>query len=119
MDIAGSELRPEHIVAAFTEKVPTSTQVKMIRVLLSNPGANAPFLSQLMGWPSRSNTFSMQFGKMARSRSEFLPPPLPSKLGADRDMFILILADIDPENGGFTMRPEAVAGFAMLGITAD
>jgi hypothetical protein len=64
-----------------------------------------------------SQIWQMHFGNMAKDREADRWPAEPFAK-RDASFYCGILADFDPDGSRFTMKPEAVLGFAALGISA-
>ena len=111
LDGAGLATR---VVEAFRANVMSGTEQKVVRVLLDNPGSTSAKLSATINW--KAQTWHMHFGTMCGNRSDYLwATPIPAKRSST--FLSGVLATYDEANSGFTMRPEAVVGFAVLGIS--
>lgn len=103
------------VVEAFRANRMSGTEERIVRVLLDNPGSTSAKLSAAINW--KAQTWHMHFGTMCGNRSDYLwATPIPAKRSST--FLSGVLATYDEANSGFTMRPEAVAGFAALGISA-
>lgn len=103
----------ERVVAAFSASRMTPTDEKVIRVLLDNPGTTSAGLSTAMGW--KAQAWHLHFGTMCFDRAAYLwAGPIPAK--GSKAFMSGVLADLETPANRFTMKPEAVAGFAELGI---
>jgi hypothetical protein len=112
LDDAGLATR---VVEAFRANVMSGTEQKIVQVLLDNPGATSTNLSAAINWKAQS--WHMHFGSMCGNRSDYLwATPIPAKRSST--FLSGVLATYDEASGGFTMKPEAIAGFAELGISA-
>lgn len=103
------------VAEAFRKQPPTPGEENVIRALLDNPHATSNELSRAYGHDSQ--IWQMHFGNMAKAREADLWPAEPAT-NRDGNFYCGILADFDPNGSRFTMKPEVVAGFAALGITA-
>ena len=105
--------KPERIIEAFRAIPMTETDRKAIQSLLDNPGATSARLSEAAGWKNMS--WHMHFGAMCADRGAYLwPAAFVEKRNAD--FYSGILADYSDDTHGFTMKPEAVEAFAILGL---
>ncbi|BCA59523.1 hypothetical protein [Sphingomonas sp. HMP6] len=103
----------DRVVAAFRANRMTPTDEKVIRVLLDNPGTTSAGLSTAMGW--KAQAWHLHFGTMCFDRATYLwAGPVPAK--GSKAFMSGVLADLETPGNRFTMKPEAVAGFAALGI---
>jgi hypothetical protein len=110
-----AELSPvERIVGAFRKQPIKETERKVIQVLLDNPGATSPILTKKAGWTGKT-AWHLRFGTMCKAREENLWPAEPA-VTRSGDFYTGILADYCPETHGFTLKPEALLAFAMLGL---
>lgn len=103
------------VAEAFRKHPPAPNEEKIIRALLENPHSTSSELSKAYGHDSM--IWQMHFGNMAKAREADLWPANPSST-RDANFYCGILADFDPNGSRFTMKPEAVLGFAALGIAA-
>lgn len=104
----------QRIVQAFSHQPPSETDAKVIRALLSKPGATSEQLSIACGW-RKGSAWHLHFGKMCFDRRARLwpAPPAPHR-GEDQYFYSGILALYDAATHGFTMKPEAAEAFAEL-----
>ena len=98
---------------AFTAMPPSDHEVRLLQVLLDNPGKTNRELSRELGWDD--NGFDMHFGMMCRDRQPYLGPA-PDAETRDGKFYSGLLADYGQNDSGFTMKPEAVAGLAEINI---
>lgn len=103
------------IVNAFQTIEMTETDRKVVQALLNNPGASSPVLTKLLGWGNVA--WQMHFGTMCRNR-EHLLGAAPYEAKRDDKFYTGLLCDYDHATSGFTLKPEAVAAFAQLGLAA-
>lgn len=108
------EQRVERVVQAFRLLPPTETEQKVIMALLDHPGSTSAELSGHLGW--NGQTWHAHFGRMISNRRSNLWEGdwMPSR---EAEFYSGILADLSEPDHKFTMRPEAMAGFAIIGIT--
>jgi hypothetical protein len=102
------------VVEAFRKRPPTRGEEDAIRALLDNPHATSNELSKAYGHDSQ--IWQMHFGNMAKAREADLWPAEQS-VSRDTSFYCGILANFDPNGSRFTMKPEAVLGFAAVGIS--
>lgn len=102
------------VTEAFRKHPPTPNEERIIRALLDDPHSTSSDLSKAYGHDSQ--IWQMHFGNMAKAREADL---WPAEYTAKRDsnFYCGILAVFDPDGSRFTMKPEAVLGFAALGIS--
>jgi len=98
---------------AFTAMPPSDHEMRLLQVLLNNPGATNRELSRALGWDD--NGFDMHFGMMCRDRQAYLGPA-PDAETRDGKFYSGLLAEYGQHDSGFTMKPEAVAGLAEINI---
>lgn len=103
------------VVDAFRVATMSENERKTIQALLDNPGTSSTELSRACGHDSM--IWQMHFGNLCKEREARLWPA-PKAETREGHFYSGILADIDPETNRFTMRPEAVAAFAELGLKA-
>lgn len=106
----------ERIVGAFELEPPSETDVKLIRVLLDNPNSTCAQLSSKIGW--HPDAWDMAFGSLCSRRMECLLPLEPNAR-EDKKGFIRFLTVQQQGDDGiirYTMKPEAVAALARLGL---
>jgi hypothetical protein len=101
------------VAEAFSDPAMTDTEKAVMQVLLDNPGSSSAALTAALGW--RGQAWHLHFGTMCFNRRARLWPAPPAE-ARDADFYSGILADFDSSNAGFTMNPEAEAGFAAIGI---
>tara|TARA_B100002049_G_scaffold209624_1_gene171595 strand:+ start:639 stop:1145 length:507 start_codon:yes stop_codon:yes gene_type:complete len=99
---------------AFTAIPPSDHEVRLLQVLLDNPGKTNRELSRELGWDD--NGFDMHFGMMCRDRQPNLGPA-PDAETRDGKFYSGLLADYGQNNSGFTMKSAPVAGLAEINIT--
>lgn len=111
-EISGLDLG-ERVVRAFRAQPLTETEAKLVQVLLDNPGSTSTELTQAMGWQGQS--WHMHFGTMCAEREVYLIPaePVPAR---DGKFYSGILAELVSPGNTFTMKLQAAAGFAQLGL---
>lgn len=106
--------RAQRVAEAFTRVPLSEHERRVVQTLLDNPGASSEALTRAVGWGGQ--VWHTHFGKLCRARAHLLwPAPYEEKRKAD--FFSGILADFDPRTRGFTMKPEAVAGFRRIGLS--
>lgn len=105
----------QRVAEAFRKRPPAPNEQKIIRALLDNPHSTSGELSRAYGHASQ--IWQMHFGNMTKAREADLWPAEPS-VTRDANFYCGILADFDANGSRFTMKPEAVLGFAALGISA-
>lgn len=103
----------ERIAEAFRSVPPTETELKLLRVLLDNPGATSTELSQKLGWEAQS--WHMHFGKMCQSREVWLWPAAKAQ-HRDGHFYSGILAEFEPDGARFTMKPDVATALQEIGI---
>jgi hypothetical protein len=103
----------ERVIRAFTVQPMSETEAKLIQVLLDHPGSTSRKLTQALGWKAQS--WHMHFGTMCAKRALYLWPA-PEADGRDGKFFCGILADLKEPENLFTMKPDAAAAFAKLGL---
>lgn len=105
--------RLDRIVHAFRRRPLTETEHKVVVALLDHPRSTSAQLSRHLGWGGQ--TWHAHFGHMCGSRRHDLWSGewVPSR---EAEFYSGILADLSEPDHRFSMRPEAVAGFAILGI---
>ena len=104
----------ERIVEAFRAKPLKEIERKVVQVLLDNPGATSPILTKKGGWTGKT-AWHLRFGAMCKAREENLWPAEPA-VTRPGDFYTGILADYSEETHGFTLKPEALQAFAVLGL---
>ena len=101
------------VIRAFTVQPINETEEMLIQVLLDYPGSTSITLTQALGWNAQS--CHLHFGTMCKNRISYLWPAPVSK-HRDRMFYSGILAEFaEPENL-FTIKPDAAAAFAQLGL---
>lgn len=103
----------DRVVRAFTVKPLTETEAKAVKALLDNPEQTSTQLSRLAGWEGK--IWHRFFGGMCADRAIYLWPAPPAEK-RDGKFYSGILADLQEPENLFTMKPEAVAAFARLGL---
>lgn len=103
----------ERVIEAFQVKPPTKNELKVIKALLDHPGSKSVELSDVCGWSG--NKWHLDFGALCGKRETYLWPA-ESVEKQSRSFLSGILADLDPEENRFTMKPDVVKAFAELGI---
>ena len=103
----------ERVIEAFQVKPPTKNEIKVIQALLDHPGSKSTELSDACGWSG--NKWHLDFGALCRKRETYLWPAEPVAK-QDRSFLSGILADLDPAENRFTMKPDVAKAFAELGI---
>lgn len=101
------------VAEAFSDPAMTDTERAVVQVLLNNPGSSSAALTAALGW--RGQAWHLHFGTMCFNRRARLWPAPPAE-ARDADFYSGILADFDSTTAGFTMNPDAAAGFAAIGI---
>jgi len=103
------------VAEAFHKRPPTPNEEKIIRALLENPHSTSGELTSACGFDGL--IWQMHFGNMAKAReADLWPAEYSDNLGAP--FYCGILAGFDENGNRFTMKPEAVMGFAAIGIAA-
>ena len=103
----------ERVVEVFRVKPPTKNEIKVIQALLDHPGSKSIELSGACGWAG--NKWHLDFGALCRKRETYLWPAEPIEK-QNRSFLSGILADLDPAENRFTMKPDVAKAFAELGI---
>ena len=103
----------ERVIRAFAIKPISETEVKLVQVLLDNPGSTSTALTQALGWKAQS--WHMHFGTMCADRALYLWPA-PNADHRNGKFYSGILADLKEPENLFTMKPDVVAAFARLGL---
>ena len=103
----------DRVTAAFRSLPPTDTEQTVIRALLNNPAATSTTLSAACGW--KGQIWHRHFGTMCKRREADLWPANPAQT-RDGNFYSGILADLDPDENRFTMKPDVVRAFASLGL---
>lgn len=93
----------------------TETEQRVVQVLLDNPGSRSVDLSAKLGWGGK--IWHTHFGTMCRDRMADLWPAERYEKMPDVSFYSSILADVADDTLLYTLRPEAVAAFARLGLT--
>jgi len=106
----------DRVVRAFTVKPLTETEAKAVKALLDNPGQTSTQLSKLAGWEGK--IWHRFFGGMCADRAIYLWPAPPAE-SRDGKFYSGILADLQEPENLFTMKPEATAAFARLGLRGN
>lgn len=107
----------DRVVEAFKRRPWSDHERKLIQVLLDHPGSTTTELNQRAGLGDNM-VWQMHFGNMCKDRTDYLGPPPPA---GSRGAFFWsgLLADAEDGTNRFTMKPDAVAGFAQLGLKAS
>jgi hypothetical protein len=105
--------RVQRIYDAFQRLPMSETEGHVVHVLLDNPGLTSERLTAVAGW--KGQTWHLLFGSMCRHR-EHLLWSAPFDEGLGRKFYSATLADFDPNTRGFTLKPEAVEAFNLLGL---
>lgn len=103
----------ERVRKAFETLPPTETEIRLLRVLLDNPGTSSAGLSEKLGWGGQ--TWHMHFGEMCKAREAWLWPAEKAEK-RDGHFYSGILAVFDPEGSRFTMKPEVAAALHEMGL---
>ena len=113
IDHASSLPRAQLVIEAFRGHPMTENERNVVQVLLDNPGLTSHGLSEKLGWGGQ--IWHKNFGTTCKSRIEALwPAPYSEERAAD--FYCGILADLTDKTHLWTMKPEAVEGFAALGL---
>jgi hypothetical protein len=104
----------DRIVEAFRAQPMKEIERKVVQVLLDNPDASSPVLTKKAGWTGKT-AWHLRFGTMCKAREDRLWPAEPAETRPG-DFYTGILADYSKATQGFTMKPEAVEAFAVLGL---
>lgn len=104
----------DRIVEAFRAQPMKEIERKVVQVLLDNPDATSPVLTKKAGWTGKT-AWHLRFGTMCKAREDRLWPAKPAETRPG-DFYTGILADYSKATQGFTMKPEAVEAFAVLGL---
>ena len=107
----------DRIVEAFRAQPMKEIERKVVQLLLDNPGATSPVLTKQAGWTGKT-AWHLRFGTMCKAREARLWPAEPAETRPG-DFYTGILAEHDEATRGFTMKPEAVEAFAVLGLRAS
>jgi hypothetical protein len=107
----------ERIVEAFRAQPMKEIERKIVQLLLDNPGATSAVLTKQAGWTGKT-AWHLRFGTMCKAREARLSPAEPAGTRTG-DFYTGILADHDTATRGFTMKPEAVEAFGVLGLRAS
>lgn len=103
----------ERVIRAFTVKPMTETEVKLVQVLIDNPGSTSTALTQALGWKAQS--WHMHFGTMCADRAIYLWPA-PNADHRNGKFYSGILADLKEPENLFTVKPDVEAAFERLGL---
>ncbi len=103
----------ERVIRAFTVKPLTKTEVKLVQVLIDNPGSTSTALTKALGWKAQS--WHMHFGTMCADRAIYLWPA-PNADHRNGKFYSGILADLKEPENLFTIKPDVEAAFARLGL---
>ncbi len=114
-DLLSTLTMPLRVIEAFRHLPPTKTEEKIILALLDNPGSTSTDLSRACGW--KGQIWHTHFGTMCKKREDDLWPADPA-VARDGNFYSGILADLDPTENRFTMKPDVTAAFAELGLVA-
>lgn len=106
----------DRVVLAFSRQPWSDHERKLIQVLLDHPASTTTELNRLAGLGDNM-VWQMHFGNMCKDRSAHLGSP-PAAVTREGLFWSGLLADAAPETNRFTMKPDAVAGFAKLGLKA-
>jgi hypothetical protein len=104
----------ERVIRAFTARPLSETELKLLTVLLSHPGATSTELTQQLGW--RAQFWHPHFGTMCQNREADLWPAKQSVSRPGKYFWTGIPATYDKGSSTFTMKPEVVTAAAPLGI---
>jgi hypothetical protein len=105
--------RAKLVVEAFKVRPMSEKERKVIQVLLDHPRLTSTDLGSKIGWGGQA--WHMHFGSMCRDRISPLWPPQRDDQGTP--FYTGLLADWSRGPPfRFTMNPEAVEGFAQLGL---
>lgn len=103
----------ERVIRAFTVEKLTETEAKVVQVLLDHPGSTSTELSQHLNWGGQ--IWHEKFGTMCKKRELYLWPA-DNATTPNGKFYTGILADLDNETSGFTMKPDVAAAFVQLGL---
>ncbi len=105
----------ERVKIAFHD-LESETDRRVVQVLLDYPGSTCAELSEKLGWAP--NTWDMHFGSICAVRADFLRDlrGTPAE-GRSANLPLLTLQERSEDNAiRYTMKPEAVEGFRLLGF---
>ena len=105
----------DRVVAAFRKNPLTETEAKVVQALLDHPGSTSTALSRACNWGGQR--WHLGFGELCKAREAWLWPAVKSVV-REASFYSGILADYDPDKGGWTMKPEVAAAFGVLGLVA-
>lgn len=106
----------DRVVEAFRRRPWSDHERKLIQALLDHPGSTTTELNRHSGLGDNM-VWQMHFGNMCKDRTDFLGPPPPA-VTRDGAFWSGLLADVEEGSNRFTMKPDAAAGFAQLGLKA-
>jgi hypothetical protein len=111
-ELAGLDIT-ERVKRAFTVRPMTDNEQKLIQVLLDQPNSTSSALTKALGWKAQS--WHLHFGTMCANRALYLWPA-PDAENRDGKFYSGILADLKEPENTFTIKPDAAAAFAQLGL---
>lgn len=106
----------DRVVEAFRRRPWSDHERKLIQALLDHPGSTTTELNRHSGLGDNM-VWQMHFGNMCKDRTDYLGPPPPA-ITRDGAFWSGLLADVEEGTNRFTMKPDAEAGFAQLGLKA-
>ena len=106
----------DRVVEAFRRRPWSDHERKLIQALLDHPGSTTTELNRLSGLGDNM-VWQMHFGNMCKDRTDYLGPPPPA-VTREGPFWSGLLADVEDASNRFTMKSDAVAGFAQLGLKA-
>ncbi len=103
---------PDRVENAFKCEPLTESELKVVQVLLDNPGFTSEELSRSLGWGGQA--WHMKFGAICKRREHNLWPAEPA-IVRPADFYSGLLADLSSENR-WSIKPAVAEGLARLGI---
>ncbi|MEI2735393.1 MAG: hypothetical protein V9G24_11690 [Rhodoblastus sp.] len=105
----------ERIVEAFRKVPLTESERKVVEAVLDLPGRTSGELTAHLGWGGNS-AWHLHFGAMCGRRGRLLGIG-PAVDSSGQPFNSGLLCDYDDVTHGFTLKPEAVQAFALIGLT--
>ncbi|MBS7804053.1 hypothetical protein KIH24_05635 [Rhizobiales bacterium TNE-4] len=105
----------QRIIEAFSQVPISDAERKIIQVALDFPCTTSSELPKQLGWDG-SSSWHLHFGKMCHDREYLLGTAETDSNG--KPFYTGLLCDYDQASSSFTLKPEAVAAFAELGLAA-
>lgn len=107
----------DRVVEAFRRRPWSDHEGKLIQALLDHPGSTTTELNRLSGL-GENMVWQMHFGNMCKALTDSLGPPPPA-ITREGPFWSGLLAQAEEATNRFTMKPDAVAAFAQLGLKAS